>query len=74
MWDDGQAYQRFFSEPPWKRNTPVTVPADGGGDGDAEQDAVELFDRLLTQREADSSQQQQRRMIQGKGGRQEVLP
>jgi len=52
MWDDGQAYQRFFSEPPWKRNTPVTVPADGGVDGgvdgDAEQDAVELFDRLLT--------------------------
>jgi hypothetical protein len=55
MWDDGQAYQRFFSEPPWKRNTPVTVPADSGGDGDAEQDAVELFDQLLTQREAVSS-------------------
>ena len=74
MWDDGQAYQRFFSEPPWKRNTPVTVPADSGGDGDAERNAVELFDRLLTQREADSSQQRQRRMIQGEGGRQEVSP
>jgi hypothetical protein len=74
MWDNGQAYQRFFSEPLWKRNTPVTVPADSGSDGDAEQDAVELFDRLLTQREADSSQQQQRWMIQGEGGRQEVSP
>jgi uncharacterized C2H2 Zn-finger protein len=58
MWDEGQAYQQFFNEPSWKRNTPVTVPASGGGGsggGDAGQDAAELFDRLLTQREADSS-------------------
>jgi len=57
MWDEGQAYQQFFTKPSWKRNTPVTVLAHGGGNGDAGQDAVELFDRLLTQREADGSQQ-----------------
>jgi hypothetical protein len=74
MWDEGQAYQQFFTKPSWKRNTPVTVLAGSGGDGDAGQDAVELFDRLLTQREAASSQQQQRRTIQGEGGRQEVSP
>jgi hypothetical protein len=74
MWDEGQAYQQFFTKPSWKRNTPVTVPADGGSDGGARQDAVELFDRLLTQREADGSQQRQRRTIQGEGGRQEVSP
>jgi hypothetical protein len=74
MWDDGQAYQRFFSEPPWKRNTPVTAPADNGGSGGAGQDVVALADRLLTQREAVSSQQRQRRTIQGEGGRQEVSP
>jgi hypothetical protein len=34
---------------------PVTIPADGGSDGDVRQDAVELFDRLLMQREADGS-------------------
>ena len=74
IWDGEQAYQQCFTKPPWKRNTPVTVPADSGSDSDAGQDAVELFDRLLTQREADSSQQRQRRMIQGEGGRQEVSP
>jgi hypothetical protein len=74
MWDEGRAYQQFFTKPSWKRNTPVTVPADGGGAGDAGQDAVELFDRLLTQRETDSSQRRQRRTIQGEGGRQEVSP
>jgi hypothetical protein len=58
MWDEGQAYQQFFTKPSWKRNTPVTILADGGSNGDVRQDAVELFDRLLTQREADSSQQQ----------------
>jgi hypothetical protein len=56
MWDEGQAYQQFFTQPLWKRNTPVTVAADGGGGGGG-QDAVELFDRLLTQREAGSIQQ-----------------
>jgi hypothetical protein len=35
----------------------------GGSDGDARQDAVELFDRLLTKREADGSQQQQHQTI-----------
>ena len=74
MWDEGQAYQQFFTKPSWKRNTPITVPADGGGDGDPGQDAVELFDRLLTQREADGGQRRQRRTIQGEGGRQEVSP
>ena len=61
MWDEGQAYQQFFTKPPWKRNTPVAVPAGGGGGGGGGggtgQDAVELFDRLLTQREADGIQQ-----------------
>lgn len=31
-WNDGQAYQRFSSEPLWKRNTPVTVQADSSSD------------------------------------------
>ena len=55
MWDDRQVYQRFFSELVWKRNTPVTVPVGSGSNGSARQDAMKLFDRLLTQREADSS-------------------
>jgi hypothetical protein len=55
MWDDGQAYQQFFNKPAWKRNTPVTAPADNGGSGGAGQDVVALADRLLTQREAVSS-------------------
>jgi hypothetical protein len=74
MWDEGQAYQQFFNEPSWKRNTPVTVSAGGGSDGGTRQDAVELIDRLLTQREADDSRQRQRQTIQGEGGRQEVSP
>jgi hypothetical protein len=74
MWDEGQAYQQFLTQPLWKRNTPVTVAADGGGGGDTGQDAVELFDRLLTQREAEGIQQRQRRAIQGEEGRQEVSP
>jgi hypothetical protein len=35
MWDEGQVYQQFFTKPSWKRNTPVTIPAGSGGDGDA---------------------------------------
>jgi hypothetical protein len=57
MWDEGQTYQQFFTKPLWKRNTPITILADSGSDGDTRQDAVELFDRLLTQREVDGSQQ-----------------
>jgi hypothetical protein len=53
---------------------PITVPAGGGSDSGTRQDVVELFDQLLTQREADNNQQRQRRTIQGEGGRQEVSP
>jgi hypothetical protein len=78
MWNKGQACQRFFSEPPWKRNIPVTVPAaaadgSGGGTGTG-RDAEELIDRLLTQREADDSRRRRRQTIQSEGGRQEVSP
>jgi hypothetical protein len=27
IWDKGQAYQQFFNEPSWKRNTPTHYPA-----------------------------------------------
>jgi hypothetical protein len=76
MWDDGQAYQQFFNKPAWKRNTPVTAPVvvGGGGGTSTRQDAVELIDRLLTQKEADDSLRRQRQTIQGEGGRQEVSP
>jgi hypothetical protein len=74
MWDEGQAYQQFFNEPSWKRNTPINVSAGGGSDGSSRQDAVELINWLLTQREADDSRQRQRQTIQGEGGRQEVSP
>jgi hypothetical protein len=81
MWEEGQAYQQFFTKPSWKRNTPVTMPGgtggghgEGGGGGVISPDAVELFDRLLTQREAEDSQRRQRRTIKGEGGRQEVSP
>jgi len=53
---------------------PRNRPADGGGNGDARQDAVEMYYRLSTQREADGSQQRQRRVIRGEGSRQEVSP
>jgi hypothetical protein len=71
MWDDGQAYQQFFNKPAWKRNTPVTAPVavGGGGGTSTRQDAVELIDRLLTQKEADDSLRRQRQTIQGEGGR-----
>jgi hypothetical protein len=75
MWEEGQAYQQFFTKPSWKKNTPVTVPAvvaggggTGGGTGTG-RDAVELIDRLLTQRETDDSRRRQRQTIQGEGGR-----
>jgi hypothetical protein len=55
-------------------NTPITVPAGGGNDSSTRKDAVELFDQLLTQREADNNRQRQRRTIQGEGGRLEVSP
>jgi hypothetical protein len=76
MWEEGQAYQQFFMKPSWKRNTPVTVPAAAGGGGGGSgggtgtgRDAVELIDRLLTQREVDGSRRRQRQTIQGEGGR-----
>jgi hypothetical protein len=57
VWDEGQAYQQFFNEPSWKRNTPVTVPAGGASSGGTRHDAVRLFDRLLTQRETEDKEQ-----------------
>jgi hypothetical protein len=83
MWDNGQVYQRFFNEPPWKRNTPVTIQAGDGstssnsgnsGTSGTRQDVMQLFDQLLTQKEAEGKEQRQRRAIQGEGGRQEVSP
>jgi hypothetical protein len=61
IWDEGHIYQQFFNEPSWKRNTPVTIP--GGDGGTTVRDAVELFDRLLTQRETEDNQQRQRQTI-----------
>jgi hypothetical protein len=69
MWDNGQVYQRFFNEPPWKRNTPVTIQAGDGstssnsgnsGTSGTRQDVVQLFDQLLTQKEAEGKEQRQR--------------
>jgi hypothetical protein len=77
MWDEGQAYQQFFSAPGWKRNTPVyispsliTSAQSGVGQGELEQHA----DQLIEEREAAIKSLRQHQIIDGSLDRLEPTP
>jgi hypothetical protein len=74
IWREGQAYQRFFQEPPWKRYTAVNTTAVNKQSTTTVSGREALAIRLANEMEAESVQQQQQRVIQGPGGRQETSP